>query len=99
MSRCSTPLVTKPARAAYSNASLSVARSATPCRDLSVMTSCTRFLTVAKLMRAVDELAVGDEFVLTAAGCRHCVARCGHDYLDDFVDPRRDRRTGRTIGS
>ncbi len=65
MSRCSTPLVTKPARAAYSNASLSVARSTTPCRDLSVMTSCTRFLTVAK-HRAVDELAVGDGSALFA---------------------------------
>src|SRR3981189_935719 len=46
--KCSTPLTANPARAAYSNASLSVALSATPCNGLSTMASYTPFLTVAK---------------------------------------------------
>ena len=62
------------------------------------MTVVYPFFDGGETTRVVDESAVGDEPALFAAGCRRRIARCGHDVFEDFVDPRRDRRTRRTIG-
>src|SRR5262249_24070571 len=97
-------MTAKLARAAYSNASLSVALSATPRSDLSTIgPPCGQVdsLVYPLFVRretvfgaAVDGCATGDDRVSTWSVCRDS-CRC---WRYDFVIPCRNRCAGREIG-